>query len=306
MIEFKNVHLNINNVEISNDISFKIEDNTVTSFLGSKNSGKTSILKMLSKIYKSYDGEVLIDDKDIRKDKTKKIGFLSDVEEKDYDITVTEFLHFYGELYNTMCKDELDSYIDTMLRKFSLISYKYTDICQLDKENYKFIDLIRVLIDDPEIILFDNLFFGDNSEYHEKMYSFIKTLIGKKTIIFASRNMNYLDGISDNIGLLDNGMLVAFDKKDSIYRFADVVSKIEVRVIGDADKAISLLKDNDKVLNISYDDNSIVLSLKSSDVFSFTKDIESEILAELINNGIKVYSYKRQQVRFEQLFEGIK
>ena len=240
MIEFRNVHLNIRNVDISNDISFRIEENTVTALLGGKNSGKSSILKMLSGIYKSYDGDILVDDVDIRREYVKKIGILNDFEEKDPDITVVEYLEFYGRIYNTMTKEDLNVYIDTMLRKFSIMSYKYTYITQIDKEVYKYVDLIRILIYNPDIMLFDNLFFGDNSDYHEKMYSFIKTLIGKKTLIFASRNINYLDNISDNIGILDNGILIAFDNKDAIYKLADVVSKIEVRVIGDADKAINI------------------------------------------------------------------
>jgi hypothetical protein len=32
-------------------------------------------------------------------------------------------------------------------------------------------------------------------------------------------------------------------------------------------------------------------------------EIESEILNTLIDNGVKVYSFKRQRARFEQLFE---
>ena len=128
MIEFKNVHLNIKNIDISNDISFKIEENTVTALLGGKNSGKSSILKMLSGIYKSYDGEILVDDVDIRRDSIKKIGILNDFEEKDDDITVIEYLEFYGRLYKTMSKEDLDIFIDTMLRRFSLMSYKYTYI----------------------------------------------------------------------------------------------------------------------------------------------------------------------------------
>ena len=82
MIEFKNVHLNINNIDISNDISFKIEDNTVTALLGGKNSGKSSILKMLSGIYKSYDGDILVDNTDIRCYSKKKIAILNDFNAK--------------------------------------------------------------------------------------------------------------------------------------------------------------------------------------------------------------------------------
>ena len=121
MIEFKNVHLNIKNVDVSNDISFKIMDNTVTCFLGSKNSGKSSILKMIAGIYKSYTGEILIDDKNIRDFKEKKIGIVNEQEEKDTYITVVEYLNFYGSLYDTIEKDQLSEFIDEMLNRFYVI-----------------------------------------------------------------------------------------------------------------------------------------------------------------------------------------
>ncbi len=305
MIEFKNVHLNIKNVDVSNDISFKIMDNTVTCFLGSKNSGKSSILKMIAGIYKSYTGEILIDDKNIRDFKEKKIGIVNEQEEKDTYITVVEYLNFYGSLYDTIEKDQLSEFIDEMLNRFSLMSYKYTYMHQLEKENYKFVEMIRLLIYDPDIFLLDNLFFGDNVEYHEKMFAFIKTLIGKKTIIFASRNTNYIESICDNIGILDNGILIAFDKKEDIYKYADIVDKIEIKVLGDIDRVVSKLKENDKILNISYDDSSIVIALKSKDRYMDHKEIEYGILKSLIDNNIKVYSFRKQQVRYEQLFEGI-
>lgn len=305
MIEFKNVHLNIKNVDVSNDISFKIMDNTVTCFLGSKNSGKSSILKMIAGIYKSYTGEILIDDKNIRDFKEKKIGIVNEQEEKDTYITVAEYLNFYGSLYDTIEKDQLSEFIDEMLNRFSLMSYKYTYMHQLEKENYKFVEMIRLLIYDPDIFLLDNLFFGDNVEYHEKMFAFIKTLIGKKTIIFASRNTNYIESICDNIGILDNGILIAFDKKEDIYKYADIVDKIEIKVLGDIDRVVSKLKENDKILNISYDDSSIVIALKSKDRYMDHKEIEYGILKSLIDNNIKVYSFRKQQVRYEQLFEGI-
>lgn len=308
MIEFKNVQLNINNIDISNDISFCIEDNTTTLILGNKNSGKSSILKMLAGIYKSYTGEILIDginvkDKRYKNNKNaKKVAIINDKVEADPDINVLDYLTFYGSLYNTLNEKDLLNFIDEKLKSFSLMSYKYTNITQLDKENFKFIEIIRILIYDPDIILFDNLFFGDNVEYFEKMYEFIKTLTNKKTLIFASRNTNYIESICDNIGILDSGVLIILDKKEKVYKFADIVNKFEIKVIDSIDKAVALLNANNNVINISYDDNTIIFSLASNDVAHESKFIESEILNDLVNNGIKVYSYRKRQVRYEQLF----
>lgn len=304
MIEFKKVKLNINNIDILSDISFSIADKKTVCFLGNKSSGKTAILKLISGIYKSFEGEILIDGIDIKKEHKLKVGILNDKIEIDNDISVYDYLSFYGNIYHTKDKNELDTFIDDKLSEFSLMSYKHTFLGQIDKETYKFIDLIRVLIDDPDIILFDNIFFGDNVEYHERMYNYIKTMLKKKTIIFASRNTNFIEDICDYYGILDRGHLVIFDKKNEVHRYADIANKIEVEIISNVDNAVNILKNNKSVVDISYSDNNITFSIVSSEDDKHIKSIESSILKELIDNGVKVYSYRKQQVRFEQLFSG--
>ena len=305
MIEFKNVKLNIKNIDISNNISFSIPTNTVTCFLGNKNSGKSSILKMLAGVYKNYYGEILIDGVDLNYNKNVKIDLVHDTIEKDDDITVYQYLKFYGSIYNTMDSDKLTEYIDIMLKKFSLMSYKHTNISQLDRESYKIIDLIRVLINDPNIILFDNLFFSDNVDYNERLLGFIRSFIGKKTLVFVSRNFEYIEKICDYLGIIEYGVLLAFDKKETIYKLADIVSRIEVEVDNDVNRAIAILNDDNRVTNITYENNLITFSIVDSGYSmneSKTREIENSILKSLINNDVKVYSFKKQSIRFSQLF----
>lgn len=305
MIEFKNVKLNIKNIDISNDLSFSIPTNTVTCFLGNKNSGKSSILKMLAGVYKNYYGEILIDGVDINYNKNVKIDLVHDTIENDDNITVYQYLKFYGTIYNTMSPDKLIEFIDKMLKKFSLMSYKHTNISQLDRESYKLIDLIRVLINDPNIILFDNLFFSDNVDYNEKLLGFIRTFIGKKTLVFASRSFEYIEKICDYLGIIEYGVLIAFDKKETIYKLADIVSRIEVEVDEDINHVISILNDDKRVTNITYENNLVTFSIVDSGYSmneSKIREIENSILKCLINNDVKVYSFKKQSIRFSQLF----
>lgn len=306
MVEFKNVKLNIRNIDISNNISFSIPTNAVACFLGNKNSGKTSILKMLAGVYKNYYGEIIIDGVDLNYNKKTKIDLIHDSKENDENITVYQYLKFYGNIYNTMNDEKLTEFIDKMLKKFSLMSYKHTNISQLDRESYKIVDLIRVLINDPDIILFDNLFFSDNEDYNEMLLSYIRPFIGKKTLIFASRSFKYIEGICNYIGIIEYGVLIAFDKKETIYKLADIVSRLEVEVDNDdVNRVVSILNDDQRVTNITYENNLITFSIVDSG-YSMTegriREIENSILRFLINNDIKVYSFKKQSVKFSQLF----
>lgn len=305
MIEFKNVKLNIKNIDVCNDVSFKIENNTTSCFLGNKNAGKSSILKMLAGVYKNYFGEIIINGVDLDYNKDVRIDLAHDNVEKDKNLTTNDYLEFYGSIYDRMQKKELDDFIDKKLRDFSLMSYKHTNLNLLDKETFKLIDIIRVLINDPDIILFDNLFFSDSVEYRETVTSFLNSIQHKKTIIFASRNLNNLENFVDNIGVIERGVLIEFGKKNDVFKKANILQRIEVEVIGDIESAINVLEGDERVINMIFDRNVIVFSIANEN-YSLTekniKNIEYDLLKKLIDRGVKVNSFKTQLAKFSELF----
>ena len=304
MINIKELKLNRYGIDILNNVSLEISDNSVVCILGNENSGKSSILKAISGVYQNYYGEILIDGEDIKYNNKIIADILHEDREIDSEITVDEYLKFYGAIYNKYNKKELESFIDEKLKSFSIMSYKYTNINMLDIYDYKIVEFIRILINDPPIILFDDVFTYDNDEFNEKIMGYIKNIIGKKTLIFAARSLNYLEEIVTHIGVIENGSVVIFGDKESVYDAAEISKKVQVDIIDGLSEALQILKQNEYVNDIIYSDNSISFTI-STKLSSTTKrdKLESEILNSLINNGIKVYSFKRQRARFEQLFE---
>lgn len=304
MISIRDLKLNKYGIDILNNISFDIVDNSVTCILGNKNSGKSAILKSISGVYQNYYGEILIDNVDIKYSKEIIVDMLHQNREYDSEITVNDYLKFYASIYNKSNDNILQNQIDEFLIKFSLISYKYTNINMLDDYDYKLIELIRILICDPEIILFDNIFALNDEEFNEKLVDYIKTLIGKKTLVFTSRSLNYIEELATHIGIIDNGNLIIFGEKESVYQSAEINKKVQIDIIEGQDIALSILKNNKYVNDIIYNENTISFSLsRNSSKSSNRMELESEILNTLIDNGVKVYSFKRQRAKFEQLFE---
>ena len=304
MITINDLKLNRLGIDILNSVSLNIEDNSVTCILGNENSGKSSILRAISGVYQNYYGEILIDNKDIKDTNEIIVDILHENRERDSELTVYEYLSFYGAIYNKYNKKELEQFIDENLKNFSLISYKYTNINMLDNYDYKLVELIRILINDPNIILFDDLFTYDNEEFNEKMLGYIKTVIGKKTLIFAARSLNYIEELVTHIGIIDNGTLIVFGDKESIYKTAELSKKVQVDIISGLSEALEVLKENENVNDIIYNDNSITFTISNKTARFVNRDeVDSDILNCLIQRGVKVFSFKRQRAKFEQLFE---
>ena len=61
VIEVKNMSKNFKNKKLFNDFSLEIEENTVHALVGPNGSGKTSLLRILTGLYKEDGGQVKID-----------------------------------------------------------------------------------------------------------------------------------------------------------------------------------------------------------------------------------------------------
>ena len=218
MIELKNVKLNINNIDILNELSFVIPNNSVFCILGNKNSGKSSIFKILTGVYKNYYGEVLYGGLDLDDTKSCVIDILHDTREKDPDITVSEYLKFYGGIYKNLSEDELDTFIDTMLKKFSLMSYKYTSIDLIDNENYKLVELIRIAINDPKVILFDEPTSALDPELTGEVLDVMKKLAKEgTTMVVVTHEMGFARDVASRVVFMENGVVVEEGKAKELF-----------------------------------------------------------------------------------------
>ncbi len=72
-VEFKNVCFRYPgmNINLINDISFKIEKGQTLAFIGATGSGKTSIINLITRLYDASEGEVIVDGVNV-KDLTQK------------------------------------------------------------------------------------------------------------------------------------------------------------------------------------------------------------------------------------------
>ena len=67
-IEFKNVNFSYEeNRKVLNNINFKVKENDFISFVGKSGSGKSTIASLIFGSYINYEGNILIDNKEIKK-----------------------------------------------------------------------------------------------------------------------------------------------------------------------------------------------------------------------------------------------
>ena len=66
MIEIKNINKKFNDKVIFNNLNLTIEDGEILAISGASGSGKTTLLNILGKLDKEYDGNIIIDNKNLK------------------------------------------------------------------------------------------------------------------------------------------------------------------------------------------------------------------------------------------------
>lgn len=74
IIKAEGIHVSYRDKEVISDLNVGIKKGTVVSIIGPNGSGKTTILKVLSKNIKPDKGRIFLDDRDISTIRAKKNG----------------------------------------------------------------------------------------------------------------------------------------------------------------------------------------------------------------------------------------
>lgn len=298
MIRFENVNLKLKERTVLSNVSFEIRDNSTVCFVANRTKSDAAILKLIAGVYKNYDGNIFIDDINIKKNYKVKTSMLFSVPEIDNDMTVYEYLRFYADIIG-MDKVECDNYINLNLKKMEIMSYKYTLLSDLGRNILIIVGIIRAMLKNPNILLIDGIFLENDYNFNYMLLKHIKKLVGNRIIVFDNTKLDYVDDICTDIGIVVDDNLLIYGDKDDIYKKATMNKRIEIIVHDDIKSAVDLLNEYDEIENISFDNNRIVFSIKNDEL---TQDI---VLKKLVNNGIKIYSYKNENINKEQLIEAI-
>lgn len=289
MIKGVNINYETKGIDVITDFNFSIPSNKTTCILGKKNSGKTTLIKILSNLNKDYSGEVYINDINI-KNQNVRISYVSSQIEENVHLNIYEYLSFYMKIYGI--NNSFDSEIDNLLNKTQMQIYKYTDWSLLSYEEKKIISIIRSIIIKPDIVFIDSVFAGLNEDSISKIKKILRLVKNNTTIIITERDFSNLNDIVDYIiAIKDNKIVTEGYLMDILHRLA-TGNIIEIQVIDDVDKAIKILNSNKIVNNISTDNNKIVFEYDGTEVES------NQILNTLVMNGIKVISYKMDNSKY--------
>lgn len=196
------------------DLSFTLKPGQVLGCLGPNGSGKSTTVKMLTGLLEPTRGKVQLDGRDIRSDLTgyrKSLGYVPEEALLYPYLTGWEYLEMVATLRG-MARSRLAITIDSLLELFSMHPHRFASIGTYSKGMRQRILLIAAIMDNPQIVIFDEPLSG----LDVTSALIFKTLVqelgrGGKLVFYCSHVLEVVEKVCTDVLILRRGKVIAQD-----------------------------------------------------------------------------------------------
>jgi heme exporter protein A len=190
-------------------ITLSVQAGEFVTIFGRNGAGKTTFLRIISSLVRSYSGEVHLFGEDLRKagEKTRaRIGFISHDSFLYRDLTVADNLLFYARLYGVNRPGER---ADQLIAQVGLQEKRDAAARGLSRGMKQRLSLARAFIHQPELLLLDEPYTGLDEQACEILDTVLNEFMaGGGTALLTTHNIERGLKRSHRVLVLDKGSVV--------------------------------------------------------------------------------------------------
>lgn len=193
------------------NLNLKIEEGEIFSLLGINGAGKTTTIRMLCCITRPTGGDAILGGSSIIRDKTsvKRIIGVSPQETAIApNLSVKENLELMCGIHS-FSKEEREVKIEELSEQFSLKGIINKKAGKLSGGWQRRLSIAMALIGEPSILFLDEPTLGLDVIARGELWDIIRGLKGRATIVLTTHYMEEAEALSDRIGIMKNGRLLA-------------------------------------------------------------------------------------------------
>ena len=212
IIKIDNLNKSYGSIKAVNNLSFRVKDGELFSFLGINGAGKSTTINMICGELKKDSGTILVCDKEVDSDDKyikRKIGVVFQESLLDKTLTVYDNLKIKASHYGITGNDFVKRY-NELSKLFDLYEIERQTISQLSGGQKRRVDIARAMIHNPEILILDEPTTGLDPGTRKKIWKVLNSLRkNSKLTIFLTTHYMEEAVDSDYIVILDKGSIVA-------------------------------------------------------------------------------------------------
>ena len=218
------------------DIMLEIRKGEFIGLLGSNGSGKTTLLKAMDGLMKDYEGDVQLDNADIRKLSPKeiyrKVGLVfQNPEDQLFAPTVFEDVAF-GPLNMGFAGDEVTRRVNAALKDVEMEGSAKKSIHNLSFGQKKRICIAGLLAMGHEILLLDEPTAGLDPMGEYRMMDLLTRLNREKgvTVVMATHSVDLVPLFLDRLYILSKGRIARGGPPEEVFTAPEDMAQVKLRL----------------------------------------------------------------------------
>ena len=218
--------------KVLNGVSFKAKQGEVTALVGASGCGKTTILKLISRLYDYDKGQILIDGKDIKEISTESLFDKVSIVFQDvvlFNQSVMENIR----IGNQKASDEevikaaelanCTDFIEKMDKGFDTVIGE--NGAELSGGERQRLSIARAFLKDASILILDEISASLDVDNEKKIQESLNNLIKDKTVAIISHRMKSIEN-ADKIVVLENGKVESEGKHEELLQKSKVYKNL--------------------------------------------------------------------------------
>ena len=291
ILSLNNVVKRYHNHTACDHITFDIPKGSIFGLLGPNGAGKTSLIRIITGITGADEGEIFFDGQKINNMRAMEIGYLPEERGLYKKMKVGEQLVYLARLKG-LSPREAKNRINYWFEKFEITDWWNKKVEELSKGMQQKIQFIACVMHNPKLLILDEPFSGLDPINTNLIKSEIYELNQKgASIVFSTHRMEQVEEICEEIVLINQGKLVLHGKVDEIKtKFKENLYKV-----GFAGRLPSGLSNDSFSVVSDTEEGGLMIKIKAG-------HSSNELLAALLNKGIKIDSYHEVLPSLNEIF----
>jgi ABC-2 type transport system ATP-binding protein len=282
-------------------VSFDIKEGEIFSLLGPNGAGKTTTISMLSTLLTPTSGEAMIGGHSVKNEPMAVRNLIGVVPQELAlydDLTARENLVFWGQMYGLSGKP-LNLRVDEVLEQIGLADKARNRVKTYSGGMKRRVNIGVGLLHKPSLLFMDEPTVGIDPQSRRAILDSVKSLNQQgMTVLYTTHYMEEAEELSDRVGILDHGELIALGTQAELNRQVGendtLILHIDESQNGEA-LAVAVRKIQN-VLKADITDHTVAVIAPEAE------DIMAPVITKANELGIKIRSVDIKEPNLEAVF----
>ncbi|WP_109708438.1 amino acid ABC transporter ATP-binding protein [Faecalicatena contorta] len=224
LLEVHSLVKDYGNGPVLKDVSLDVHKGEVVVLIGPSGCGKSTFLRCMNGLEQIQSGEILLDGESITGNKTKwnevrqKVGMVFQSYELFPHMTVIDNILLGPTRVQKRDKKEAKKDAEKLLERVGLLDKKDAYPRQLSGGQKQRVAIVRALIMQPEVMLFDEVTAAlDPEMVREVLDVMLELAKSGSTMVIVTHEMQFARAVADRIVFLDEGDIIEIAEPEQFF-----------------------------------------------------------------------------------------